>query len=108
MRHSTPRLLLHLYPTASHVHSSHFKVPLVAGRASMCQRDSRTAALLPGSRGSGGAVDPKNFPLWPFRRFNRNVVLTWIISLLQGCGDSIWNGTVLAAFIYVPAPESNW
>ena len=44
-------------------------------------------------------VDPKNFPLWPLRRFNRNIVLNWILAAVQGCGDSIWNGTVLAAFI---------
>ena len=42
----------------------------------------------------------KNFPLWPFRHTNWNVVLNWVLSLVQGCGDSIWNGTVLAAFIY--------
>lgn len=42
----------------------------------------------------------KNFPLWPLHNFNHNVVLNWIASALQGCGDSIWNGTVMAAFIY--------
>ena len=64
----------------------------------MCRaEDSRSAALLPTS----SPTDHRQFPLWPFRRFNRNVVLTWFASLLQMCGDSIWNGgPVLASFIY--------
>lgn len=49
----------------------------------------------------------KNFPLWPFRKHNRNVVLTWITSLFEGAGDSVWNGTVLVALIYELMGKSN-
>ena len=56
---------------------------------------------------SSRARSNKNFPLWPFRKHNRNVVLTWITSLFEGAGDSVWNGTVLVALIYEIMGKSN-
>ena len=33
-------------------------------------------------------------------KHNHNVVLAWVTSLIEGAGDSIWNGMVTATFIY--------
>ena len=50
----------------------------------------------------GGTAPPpsKNFALWPFKNFNHNVVVCWSVVITSGVADSIWSGTVLAAYLY--------
>jgi MFS family permease len=60
--------------------------------------EERTVALLT-TRGSRQSAS-KNFALWPLKRFNHNVVVIWIGIIFEMAGDSIWNGMVLAAFVY--------
>ena len=38
---------------------------------------------------------------------NHNVILTLIVVALTGCADSLWAGTVLAAYIYIKTNDSN-
>ena len=64
------------------------------------------AALLP-VRARRPARANKNFACWPLSHYNHNVVLNWLISAVQGVGDSIWNGVVLASFIYELFKHSN-
>ena len=52
-------------------------------------------------------ADSKNFPFWPFQRYNHNVVLTFICAAFEGAGDSVWNSSVLPAFIYELMGQSN-
>ena len=61
--------------------------------------DSARAALL--DEQPVTAVHPsKNFALPPFRGYNHNVVVTWLMTVVQGSADSIWSNTVLASYVY--------
>ena len=52
-------------------------------------------------------LNNKNFPCPPLNRFNHNVVVTWLLVLVEGVGDSIWSGTVLASYLYELMGKSN-
>ena len=65
----------------------------------MC-RAVRRAPLL-------GETRSKSFGCWPFRAYNHNVVVTWLVVLTEGWADSIWTGTVLASFLYELMGQSN-
>lgn len=43
----------------------------------------------------------------PREQFNYNVVLTLLLVGVSGCADSIWSGTVLAAYLYILTDDSN-
>ena len=63
--------------------------------------------LLNESSRSGAVDTSNNFSIWPLRRLNHNVALTFIVAAFEGAGDSVWNGSVLAAFIYELMGASN-
>mmetsp|Transcript_7239 Transcript_7239/g.12230 ORF Transcript_7239/g.12230 Transcript_7239/m.12230 type:complete len:606 (+) Transcript_7239:187-2004(+) len=54
------------------------------------------------------ASSSKNFPCFPpLNRFNHNVVVTWLLVVVEGIGDNIWTGTVLASYLYELMGKSN-
>ena len=65
---------------------------------------SRDAPLLPSeaapSDGSSTDADSKNFRLAPFRHHNHNAVVNIAMRCCFGLADNIWNGTVLAAYLF--------
>jgi MFS family permease len=74
----------------------------------MCRPDTLLPASSAGSSSSSSrAHSSTSCPCSPLRRYNRNVVLTWISGALEGAGDSVWNGTVLVALIYEIMGQSN-
>ena len=62
-------------------------------------------ALLPPRRSTRRG---KNFPLWPFQRWNHNVVCLYLAELFATAADSMRNGAgVEAAFIFELMGKSN-
>ena len=53
------------------------------------------------------AARSKNFALWPFKKYNHNVVVGWLNCLTSGVADSVWTGTVLASYLYELMGKSN-
>jgi MFS family permease len=64
-----------------------------------CSTDTARAGLLDDQQ-PVPTQPSKNFALPPFRRFNHNVVVTWLMTVVQGSADSIWSNTVLASYVY--------
>eukprot|EP01065_Artemidia_motanka_P036467 TRINITY_DN4439_c0_g1_i1.p1 TRINITY_DN4439_c0_g1~~TRINITY_DN4439_c0_g1_i1.p1 ORF type:complete len:509 (+),score=106.36 TRINITY_DN4439_c0_g1_i1:59-1585(+) len=46
-------------------------------------------------------------PVGRWKSVNHNVMLMYIVTLVVGIADSIWNGTIMVAFIYLLSHKSN-